>query len=129
MRERIERQLANARRERDHERKRRESLQCREEALVQEMESAEAALTRLLHADESQAKPPPNLGGMTVLYVGGRAHQVARLRGLAEQSNVAILHHDGGVDERSGLLEARGRTARYSRSTASATTPLLPSSA
>jgi hypothetical protein len=44
---------------------------------------------------------------MTLLYVGGRAHHVAQLRKLAERWNSVFLHHDGGVDDRSGLLEAQ----------------------
>lgn len=44
---------------------------------------------------------------MTLLYVGGRAHQIAQLGRLAERSQANFLHHDGGIDDRSGLLEAQ----------------------
>jgi hypothetical protein len=42
----------------------------------------------------------------TMLYVGGRAHHVAQLRQVAEQLRATFLYHDGGIDDRSGLLEA-----------------------
>src|SRR5262249_15553997 len=42
-----------------------------------------------------------------LLYVGGRAHQMPQLRALAERSGASFLHHDGGIDDRSGLLEAQ----------------------
>jgi hypothetical protein len=48
-----------------------------------------------------------DLTGTTLLYVGGRAHQVAQLRLLAEQRGATLLHHDGGIDDRSGLLAAQ----------------------
>ena len=44
---------------------------------------------------------------MTLLYVGGRAHQIAELRQLAGRWNATLLYHDGGIDDRSGLLEAQ----------------------
>ena len=40
----------------------------------------------------------PDLAGSTVLYVGGRAHQIPKLRGLAERTGARFTHHDGGVD-------------------------------
>ncbi len=106
VRERIERHLESVRRERDNEREQRLSLERRELALEREVESAEATLARLLHVDEPLEETPPSLAGVTLLYVGGRAHQIAQLRRLAEQSNAAFLHHDGGLEDRSGLLEA-----------------------
>jgi hypothetical protein len=35
---------------------------------------------------------------------GGRASQVSRLRALTQRASAEFLHHDGGIDERSGLL-------------------------
>ena len=48
---------------------------------------------------------PGDLAGTTLLYVGGRAHHVAQMRKLAERCSARFLHHDGGIDDRSGLLE------------------------
>jgi hypothetical protein len=42
-----------------------------------------------------------------VLYVGGRARLVPKIEVLAEQTGADFIHHDGGVEDRIGLLEAR----------------------
>jgi hypothetical protein len=44
------------------------------------------------------------MDGLSLLYVGGRPSQVSHLRALGEQLGVMFLHHDGGVEDRSGLL-------------------------
>ena len=41
---------------------------------------------------------------LTLLYVGGRPAQIGHLRALAERFGAVFLHHDGGVEERGGLL-------------------------
>jgi len=41
---------------------------------------------------------------LTVLYVGGRQAQIGHLRELAERFGAAFVHHDGGIDERGGML-------------------------
>ncbi len=45
-----------------------------------------------------------DLRGMTILYVGGRPQQVARLRALIEQASGQLISHDGGIEERPDLL-------------------------
>ena len=42
-----------------------------------------------------------------MLYVGGRAHLVPKLQLLAERTGADFVHHDGGIEDRSGLLEAQ----------------------
>ena len=42
--------------------------------------------------------------GLTVLYAGGRAHQVPLLKGLVERAGATFLHHDGGIEHSSALL-------------------------
>jgi hypothetical protein len=78
-----------------------------------------------LPGSESNANLLVDLTGTTLLYVGGRVHQVAQLRMLAEKQGATLLHHDGGIDDRSGLLAAQVARADFVsfRSTASATTP------
>jgi Uncharacterized protein conserved in bacteria (DUF2325) len=39
-----------------------------------------------------------------LLYVGGRHAQIGHLRAHAERYGAVFLHHDGGVEERGGLL-------------------------
>lgn len=72
-------------------------------ALRGELEAAEARLSAIGTAG-SEAVSDLDLTGVTLLYVGGRPHQVARLRLLVEQSSGALLHHDGGIEERRDLL-------------------------
>lgn len=45
-----------------------------------------------------------DLGGSTVLYVGGRSGQIPRLKALVEQSGGQFIHHDGGIEHASALL-------------------------
>lgn len=44
--------------------------------------------------------------GRRVLYVGGRPSSNAVIRGLCERAGVALMIHDGGIDDRKGLLPA-----------------------
>src|SRR5208282_2532906 len=54
---------------------------------------------------ETGRQPPPRLSNLTVLYVGGRQAQIGHLRAFAERSGALFLHHDGGIEERGGLLQ------------------------
>jgi hypothetical protein len=62
------------------------------------------------HLDEVVAQPRPapevvlNLSGITLLYVGGRANQIPRLKALVERAGARFLHHDGGLEQNAGLL-------------------------
>jgi hypothetical protein len=49
--------------------------------------------------------PAENLGA-TILYVGGRKNLFNRMRGLAERCGLALLIHDGGVEDSTSLLPA-----------------------
>ena len=40
----------------------------------------------------------------TLLYVGGRPHQIAQLRQVIEAAGGQLIHHDGGIEERSDML-------------------------
>jgi hypothetical protein len=51
-----------------------------------------------------------DLGGMQVLYVGGRTHQVAQLKALVERARGAWLYYGGGVEHSTTLLP--GLTSR-----------------
>lgn len=48
--------------------------------------------------------PPKGLCGKAVLYLGGRADNVARIREAAEAFNVTFLHHDGGMEQSAQLI-------------------------
>ena len=85
------------------ERRERVAAQAREAALGAELDAAEATLRGEQDASD-EAPAAPRLDGVSLLYVGGRPRQVAHLRALAERLGAAFNHHDGGVEEQSGLL-------------------------
>jgi hypothetical protein len=108
----LDRRLARetTRRERSEQRVR--ELAAKEAAHEAERKNHEAALQELDVAERhlaALARPPGpedtlDLAGSTLLYVGGRAHQVPLLRGLVERAGASLLHHDGGVEHSSALL-------------------------
>jgi Uncharacterized protein conserved in bacteria (DUF2325) len=101
-RERIERQLAHARLVLSVEREARGAAEQREIELRREIEAIEASLALGGTPDEAAENPRPL--NLTFLYVGGRAAQIGHLRALAERFGARLLHHDGGIEERGGLL-------------------------
>jgi hypothetical protein len=105
--ERLQSRVGTLRMESEHERKLRGRAELGEQELRAELEAAERALGCVLSAGGQVEADLPDLAGSTVLYVGGRAHQIPKLRGLAERAGACFTHHDGGVDDRSGLLEAQ----------------------
>jgi hypothetical protein len=106
-RERADQRLVAVMSERDAERNQRHALERREQELRQEVEAAERSLTDLFSTTPAEDEPPGQLSGATLLYVGGREHLVPQLRKLADRWNVTLLHHDGGINDRTGLLEAQ----------------------
>jgi hypothetical protein len=100
--ERIEHQLSYARLSLGMEREARAAAAQREIELRSEVEAIEAGLAFSGETDEAA-------GGhcwlnLTILYVGGRPAQIGHLRALAERFGATLLHHDGGIEERGGLL-------------------------
>jgi hypothetical protein len=45
-----------------------------------------------------------DLSGRTILYVGGRTHQIPQFKALVERAGGRFLHHDGGIEHGSSLL-------------------------
>jgi hypothetical protein len=105
-RERMERRVADLTSARDSERRERSLLALREQDWRHELEAAELSLSKMLPEAETTPDLLPSLHGAALLYVGGRPHQLPQLRRLAEQWGATFVHHDGGVDDRSGLLES-----------------------
>jgi hypothetical protein len=101
-RERLECRLEQSVAARAAEDERSRQALCERDALRVELAAAEQNLAALF-ADEGEGQPL-DLAGLSLLYVGGRPHQVSRLRSLAERASARFLHHDGGIDERSGVL-------------------------
>ncbi|HEV2676119.1 MAG TPA: DUF2325 domain-containing protein [Aliidongia sp.] len=86
--------------------------QAEAEAAAQEAQAGSAHLAAELAVFERQApddrgeETAPELpaGLSTLLYVGGRPNQVHRLREFTQQAGIELLHHDGGIEDRTGLL-------------------------
>jgi hypothetical protein len=73
--------------------------------LRDELAAAEAQLSPPQGTDvESQRPLPAYLKGARLLYVGGRPGHIPRIRAFVEEAQAELLHHDGGVEERKGLL-------------------------
>jgi hypothetical protein len=102
--ERIERQLGEARSALAAERLAHSACAQREAELRSEVEAFEASLAMTEEfANDTDADANRSLNA-TLLYVGGRPAQIGHLRALAERFGAIFLHHDGGIEERGGLL-------------------------
>jgi hypothetical protein len=86
------------------ERERRDAAERREDVLRDELEAVEANLAPAVTGGHETINPPAYLDGLSLLYVGGRPNQLSHLRAFGEQLGANFLHHDGGIDDRSGLL-------------------------
>lgn len=95
----VETQLAAARAEAARERAARAEAERNAKAMQEELE-------RLAHslAPSVTAEPDLALGGLCLLYVGGRPNQVAQMRPAIERLGGLFLHHDGGLEQQLALL-------------------------
>ncbi len=84
------------------EQSRSEAAEIREMALAEELQALEANL--IGSSGDGAQKHVIRLDGRCLLYVGGRANQVSHIRDVGEQTGATVLHHDGGMEERNGLL-------------------------
>ena len=82
----------------------RHQLERRCEALGQELAAVETRIGLLLPSREGAIADPAHLCGRSVLYVGGRAHQIPQCRAIVERYGGAFLHHDAGVEHNAALL-------------------------
>jgi hypothetical protein len=102
-RERAERQLSEQRTALSRAQATLESANRENQALSSEVAVLEAKCTQRLELSDGSAADL-DLEGKTVLYVGGRANTMPVLRSFVEESGGQFLHHDGGIEERNGLL-------------------------
>lgn len=98
----LEERLAEAQSALAAERRERERLAGSEQTLREELQAVESALAD--SADDAPPETAASVTGRSLLYVGGRTDRVGHLRRASERLGAELLHHDGGVDERSGLL-------------------------
>ena len=85
------------------ERAARTALDSENRAVRQELNSIETLL-QACNSEAPEKAAPPRLEGLTLLYVGGYPHQVARLRDLIQAAGAGFLHHDGSVEHHLNLL-------------------------
>ena len=102
--ERLERQLQVCRATLAAERSDRAEIEKENKLLRAELEELEASFAGVAKLGERDLQPSI-LSNLTLLYVGGRQAQIGHLREFAERSGADFLHHDGGIDERSGILQ------------------------
>lgn len=92
--------LANeARRDREE----RLTAEAREDALREELDALEASVAASASASDA-IDSRSGLDGVAILYVGGRPQQHAHLRQLSARAGADIIFHDGGIEDRHGLL-------------------------
>jgi hypothetical protein len=103
-RERLERQLADARSALSAECAARSAAERCQIELRREVEALEASLVNAGEVESGADLDSVSTLNATLLYVGGRPAQIAHLRALAERRGAEFLHHDGGIEERGGLL-------------------------
>src|SRR5262245_15538142 len=73
--------------------------------LRDELAAAEAQVSPPQDTDvDSQRTLPAYLKGARLLYVGGCPEHIPRIRAFVEEAQAELLHHDGGVEDRKGLL-------------------------
>jgi Uncharacterized protein conserved in bacteria (DUF2325) len=76
--------------------------ECR--SALQDLQSVEGHLAAAVRPDAGAFADGLELAGVTLLYVGGRAHQIPQLRALVERIGARLLHHDGGIEHGAALL-------------------------
>lgn len=101
-RQRVEDRLSKMASERDDAMRARARAEAECDALRRELASVEDRIAMLV--PNGEAITASDLNGMTLLYVGGRAHQIPQLRNLVELANGELLHHDGGLEHSAALL-------------------------
>jgi hypothetical protein len=100
-RERLERRLGEARAALKTEREARRAAEEREIELRHELDAIETGLAGLSSDPANDHVPVLDL---RLLYVGGKQARVEHLRDLAERAGAEFLYHDGGVEDRRGML-------------------------
>lgn len=73
------------------------------DALAREVESIEDHVVGLLEPATASTQTP-EFSAHTILYVGGRVHQIPQFKALVERTGARFLHHDGGIEHSSTLL-------------------------
>lgn len=75
----------------------------RERSAAEELAAAERQLAWDGDADR-RSLPSSDMAGSTLLYVGGRPGLVVKMQTLVARLDLRLLHHDGGIEDKRGLL-------------------------
>ena len=107
----VEERLPRVTQELAREREQHAAARRHEAILREELDAIEADFApqtvapQIVAPQTVESEPAPaSLLGLCVLYVGGRIDRLGHLRALSEQRGATFLHHDGGVEDRSGKL-------------------------
>src|SRR5262249_3942871 len=74
------------------------------ESACQELVLFERHLSIATQPDVRAHETSIDLSGLTLLYVGGRPNHIPQIKDLVESHGANFLHHDGGVENSSGLI-------------------------
>ena len=79
--------------------------QAKERELREQLEVMEDALVRM-RGDPGQRvdRLQDAVAGRSIVYIGGRPGAVHAIRDVIERANGKFTHHDGGIEDRRGLL-------------------------
>jgi hypothetical protein len=80
----------------------RHQAEAQARALAEELTAIEAEISPEAVPDSEPSRVPSSI--KSLLYVGGRPGELQRLRAFADRSAIMLLHHDGGIEDRTGLL-------------------------
>ena len=81
-----------------------QAAQGERDALRREIELIEDHVVGLIEPATGDGEAAPELSARTILYVGGRPHQIPQLKALVERTGARFLNHDGGIEHSSSLL-------------------------
>ena len=82
-----------------------QAVQGERDALRRERSSRwRIILPALLQPAGGDGEAALDLSTRTILYVGGRPHQIPQLKALVERTGARFLHHDGGLEHSAALL-------------------------
>lgn len=106
-REQAEHRAQEARVEADRAAQALAEMHVHEDALTRELAAAESALQQLTQdGTEGEPRLASQLAGRRVAYIGGRPSSTPAIRALVQRCGGRFAHHDGGLEDRKGLLSA-----------------------
>jgi uncharacterized membrane protein len=74
------------------------------DSLRRDLDLFEDRIVDLLAPTSDNSGAVFDLSSRTIVYVGGRPHQVPQLKALVERAGGCFLHHDGGIEHNLSLL-------------------------